>query len=456
MLLGLSARAGAEALDFGAAWQRVQETSPRLGAAQAATEVQVQRRQGLEWLGGPQLSVSGAAASYHAALTIDLESVNAKLAALDSQLPVPLENLPIPLPVPQLPPSYTYSKSGSLTTGSFTAVMPLYLGGATDAVRGLVDAQAGEARADERSTELELATLLVQRYFGAQLARRAAALRDAALATVTGHDNAAQTLLTSGVLSRVERLQARAALEDARRNALKARSDAALAERALASLLNSEGAVEPTTPLFADSRPLPPLAGFVEAAWAAHPGLAKAAAKQTQAERLHEAATALRRPQVFLFGQHDMKTGDQANWVAGIGARWTLFDSLDRRALDASSHAQVRQAELSAEQARRDIALLVERQWRAVEQARVQMLALQASADLADELVRLRAAGLREGTSTPLERMEADTQRAKVQTERSQAAYDYVVALAGLLQACGQPDTLPLYIARADILLSDP
>ena len=440
VLTGLCAgQVRAEALDYAAAWQRVREASPRLAAAQAATEVQLQRRQGLEMLGGPQLAVSGAAAAYHAALTIDLEAVNGKLSALDSQLPVPLENLPIPLPVPQLPPSYTYSKSGSLSTGSVTAVMPLYLGGATDAVRGLVDAQASEARADERKTEHELSTLLVQRYFGAQLALRAAALREAALASVQGHDDAAQKMLASGVLSRVERLQARVALEDARRNAQKARSDAALAARALASLLNMTGSVEPTTPLFVGTAPLPPLAGFVEAAW------------QAEAERTHEAASALRRPQVFVFGQHDMKSGDQANWVAGIGARWTLFDSLDRRALDDASRAQVRQAELTAEQARADIALLVERQWRAVEQARVQVLALQASVDLAEELVRLRDAGLREGTSTPLERMEADVNFAKVQTERAQAAYDYVAALAGLLEACGQPERLPEYIARADL-----
>ena len=146
-----------------------------------------------------------------------------------------------------------------------------------------------------------------------------------------------------------------------------------------------------------------------------------------------------------------MKSGDQANWVAGIGARWTLFDSLDRHALDDASRAQVRQAELTAEQARADIALLVERQWRAVEQARVQVLALQASVALAEELVRLRDAGLRDGTSTPLERMEADVNLAKVQTERAQAAYDYVAALAGLLEACGQPERLPEYIARADL-----
>lgn len=443
------AAAAAEPLDLQAAWQQLKQGSPKLAAAQAAADVQTARRQGIDRLGGPQVSLSGAAAQYHAALTIDLEAVNGQLAGVVQQLPVPLQNLPIALP--SLPPSYTYSRSGSLTTASVSAVMPVYLGGANDAARGLVDAQADEARADERKTEHELATLLAQRYFGAQLARRAAALRDAALATVTRHDQAAEEMLKTGVLSRVERLQARAALEDARRNADKARSDAALADRALAVLLKADTPVEPATPLFVDTVALPPLSTFVDAALGAHPGLAKVAAKQAQAERSHEASTALRKPQVFLFGQRDLKTGEQANWVAGIGARWTLFDSLDRRALDDSSHAQVRQAQLTAEQARSDIALLVERHWRAAELARGQVLASQAQLDLADELVRLRAAGLREGTSTPLERMEADLNLAKVQTERAQAAYDYVMALANLLEASGQPEALAGYAARASL-----
>lgn len=439
--------AAAQPLDLAAAWQRLQQASPRLAAAQAATEVQTARRQGIERLGGPQVSVSGAAAQYHAALTVDLEAVNGQIAGAVKALPPPLQAIAVTLPA--LPPSYTYSRSGSLSTASVAAVMPLYLGGATDAARGLLDAEADESRADARRTEHELATLLAQRYFGAQLARRAAVLREDALATVARHDAAAEEMLKTGVLSRVDRLQARAALEEARRAAEKARSDAALADRALAVLLKADAPVEPATPLFVDTVALPPLAGFVEAALGAHPGLAKAAAKQAQAERSHEATTALRRPQVFLFGQRELKSGEQANWVAGIGARWTLFDSLDRRALDDSSHAQVRQAQLAAEQARQDIALLVERQWRAAESARVQVLASQAQLDLAAELVRLRAAGLREGTGTPLERMEADLHLAKVQTERAQAAYEYVVALAGLLEASGQPEALAGYAARA-------
>ena len=107
------------------------------------------------------------------------------------------------------------------------------MGGASHAARGLLDAQAQEAQADATKTSHEATTLLVQRYFGAQLAQRAAVLRESALATIEQHDAAAQKMLDAGVIARVERLQARTAREEARRNARKARDDAELAATAL-------------------------------------------------------------------------------------------------------------------------------------------------------------------------------------------------------------------------------
>lgn len=453
-IAGGTACAQPVALDYGAAWQQAQLRSERLAAARSATEGKARQAEGLKHFGGPTVSLTGAYAVYHAALTVDLSGLNDKLNELDQRLPVPLENLPLPLPVPQLPPRYTYSRDDHVGSASISAVAPLYLGGAADAVRGFADAQQAEARADERQTEQQLATLLAQRYFGAQLARRASALRAQALATVEQHDRAADLLLANGAIARVERLQASAALEEARRNARKAASDAELAERALASLLGSVQPVAPSSPLFVQSEPLPPLNGFIDQALAAHPGLAKVAAKKAQAQALHEAGEGLRKPQVFAFAQRELRNDDQANWIAGIGARWTLFTSLDRGALDAASAAQVEQARHTDAQARDDIALLVERQWRAVEQARQAYQGMAASAALAEEIVHLRSVGLREGTSTPLERIEADANLAKVQTERAQAAYDYVTALAGLYEACGQPEQLVQAAARADIRIS--
>lgn len=450
--LGLRAQpAPAPGLGFEAAWEQLRAHSGKLAAAQAALQGKRLQREGLQGLGGPTVGLSAATYAYNANLTVDLNPVNQRLLQLGQPLQAPLQALHIPASAfPSLPSSYTFNQHGNGDTASVSLMWPLYVGGATDAARALVAAQGDEALADSQRTEDELMTLLVQRYFGAQLAARAARLRQAAYDNVLEHDHAVEKMLAAGVVSRVERLQARAAVEEARRNALKAQDDAELAAIALARTVGASAQVLPQSPLFVLGTPVPPLAHFLQAALLRHPGLAKVAARKAQAESLHAGEEGLRKPQVFAFGQHALTTGNP-DWVVGVGARWTLWDAVDRDKLAAASLQQVAQAERTDAQARSDITLLVERNWRLLEQARRQFFSLQPGLDVADEVLRLRKAGLREGTSTAVDLMDAEMAVAKVQTERAQAAYDYVVALASLLEGCGLSEEFGAYMARADV-----
>lgn len=438
----------ADTLDFNAALAQMNERSDQRAASRHAVRSAELRREAVEGLGGPSVHLTGTGYAYNANLNLSLDALQQAEAGLSAQLPPLLGGGSAPLP--QLPDRYTLNRSNTHATASVAAVWPLYVGGATDAARGLLGAQTREAQADDLQTENELTTQLVQRYFGAQLAERAAALRAQALRTITEHDSAAQKMLDAGVIARVERLQARAALEDARRQAQAARDDADLAATALARTVRADAPVQAASPLFVHREPLQPLAYFLNAALQHHPGLDKVAAKKAQAEQLHAAQEALRRPQVLAFGQHRVQSGP-ADWVAGVTVRWTLWDAIDRNALSASSLEKVAQAERSDAQARSDIALLVEKNWLATEQARRQYFAQQASVELADEVLRLRQAGLREGTSTTLDLIDAQVNQTKVQTERAQTAHAYVQALAALLASCGLSEQFGQYMAQADV-----
>lgn len=444
------AQAQTQAISFDMAWDRVKTGSDQLAAAQAAVASKDLQSQGLKGLGGPVVSLIGAAYAYNANLNLNLDPVSQQLGQISQQLPIPLQNLPIPLPVPQLPASYTLNRHDTGSTQLISAVWPIYAGGASDAVRGLVSAQGSEARADADKTGHELATLLVQRYFGAQLTVKAAALRQAALSDIRQHDAAAAKMLAAGVISRIERLQAQAAYEEARRNALKAQDDAELAAIALARTVKSNTPVQPDTPLFVLTQPVEPLPHFLNEALLRHPGLAKVNAKKAQAEQLHHGQEALRKPQLFAFGQRELKTGS-ADWIGGVGVRWTLFDAVDRNALAAASNKQIEQAERTELQARSDISLLVEKNWRTLEQARQQFLATAPGVTLAHEVLRLRTSALREGTGTALELIDAEVNQAKVETERAQVAFTYVTALAQLLESCGLSEEFSSYIRRADV-----
>lgn len=439
-----------QSMTFDDAWARVKAGSDQLAAAQAAVDSKSLQSTALLGLGGPVVSLSGAAYAYHASLDLSLDPVNQTLAQISQQLPLPLLNTLTQLNLPQLPASYTLDRQTTGSTKSVAAMWPIYMRGVSNFVRGFAAAQGSEAKADADKSSHELVTLLVQRYFGAQLAGKAAALRQAAFNDMVQHDAATAKMLTAGVISRIERLQAQTALEEARRNAQRALDDAELAAVALARTIKAEAPVQPRTPLFVMSQPTEPLAYFLNQALQRHPGLAKVSAKKEQAEQLHQGQQALRKPQVFAFGQRELKTGS-ANWVAGVGVRWTLFDSVDRDALAASSNKKIEQAEHTQDQARNDISLLVEKNWRSVEQTRQQFLATATGIELAQEVLRLRSAALRQGTGTALELMDAEVNQAKILTERAQLAFDYVMALARLLESCGLSDEFGRYVRQADL-----
>lgn len=440
----------APSLSFAQAQQLLLSNSDQLAAAARAVDSARLRREGVQGLGGPSVAVTGMAYRYAASADIDLDPARQALGGIVSMLPPPLDGAISQLP--QLPPNYTLERQDTRTSGSVSLLWPLYIGGLGDAVRSGFAAQADEAQADASADAQGLQSLLVQRYFGAQLAERAARLREAALATVREHDDAAQRMLATGVISRLERLQAQAALADAAQQARKARDEAQLAATALARTLKAVAPLRPSSPLFVASQPLPALQGFIDAALERHPGLSKVQAKRREAAALHDAQEALRKPQVLGFGLSDIRTGGgKPNWVAGVAVRWTLWDSVDRDQLAAAGQRKIEQAELTEQQARSDIALLVEKNWLAVEHARTQYLAQQAQEDLARELLRLREASQREGTGTLLEWMDARVNLAKVQTERAQTAHQYIQALAALLQSTGQSDAFGRYMAEADI-----
>ncbi len=439
----------AAAMGFVQARQALLQGFAQLAASAKAVESARLRRQGTQGLGGPSVAITGLGYRYSANADIDLDPARRTLDGVLGQLP-PSVGPSIPS-LPQLPTSYALQRKSTNASASLSLVWPLYLGGLSDAVRSGLDAATDEALADAASSSHALHSLLVQRYFGAQLAERAARLRERALEGVRVHDTAAQSMLKAGVISRLERLQARAALADAEQQARKSRDDADLAAAALARTVKAQRQVLPSTPLFVSSRPLPPLDGFVAAAQSHHPGLDKVQAKKRQAESLHDAQEALRRPQLLAFGSREVNTSGKPNWVAGVAVRWTLWDSIDRDALAASSQRKIEQAELTQAQALSDIALLVEKNWLGVEQARRQYQAQQAQEDLARELLRLREAGLREGTSTTLDLIDASLNLAKVQTQRAELANQYVQALAALLESTGQSEEFDRFMAQADI-----
>ncbi|AZP10694.1 TolC family protein [Undibacterium parvum] len=441
----------AQALGISQALALASQNSGKLGGANAAVTQAQEQVQAVAGLGGPILALTGMGYSFERQQNISLQPYASNINGMISGLPIPPSALPIPIDIPTLPDSVNLHVRKTGAVGFVNAILPLYTGGRIDGVRGVAAGRASESVANAQQERDEVQATLIQRYFGVQATAQVAQLREAARVGVAEHLATAKRMEAAGLLAKVERLQADVAYANALRDAAKAQHDSALARRALDSMLDTEyAAAVLATPLFVDTRDLEPLEHYVTRALAAHPGMAIVSAKRQQTEGLHQIEEGIHKPSVFAYGVAEPHKG-RPDWMVGIVLNWVLIDGTDRAALSRSSVAAAQRVDQAERQARQDIALLVERNYRNLDQAKLKYLALRADEELAREYLRLRVKSLASGLGTAVEVIDAQLNLAKVQAEQTGAAYEYSMALVALLSTTGELANFPQLAQSADI-----
>jgi len=437
----------AEPLGVERALELAQARSGKLGGASAELTQKQEQVLATQGLGGPVVSVAALGYGYDVNRNVSLQPFASNLNNAIGSLPFPL-----PVPLPPIPESVPLSINRTGAIGFLNGVVPLYTGGRIEGLRGVAVGKAAEAQASQVQTRDEVQAQLLQRYFGVQASARLAAVREAARVGVGKHLETAQRMEGAGLIARVDRLQADVAYEGALRDASKAQHDLALARSALAAMVPEAAAAPLATPLFVDSGPLEPLDIYVARGEASHPGLAVVRAKRQQVEAANMVEDGVHKPSVLAFGIGQLASS-KPDWMVGLALNWVLFDGIDRAAVVRSGHAAEMQVDEAERQARQDIALLVERNWRNTDQAKVKFLSLRADESLAREVLRLREKGLAEGLGTAVDVIDAQLNLARVQAEQAGAAYEYSQSLAALLGAVGELDQFPRRAAAADIQL---
>ncbi|MEO8280176.1 MAG: TolC family protein [Ideonella sp.] len=435
------------------ALQLARQSSGAVQGAQLDAQAQALQAQALSGLGGPSLNLSSFAGRVSNSINLDLSQVaavaNPLIGVADAAMPA--------VELPSIPNALQATRITSLSSVGVGGVWPIYTGGRIAAVQGLAQGRAEEALAEQQASEHQLATQVAQRYFTVQLARAAAALRAEVVLGVQAHQHNALKLEAAGLIAHVDRLKADLALDNARRDQAKARSDVSLAEVALQRLLALPQPPQPSTPLFVNSEGPGPLADFVLAGRLHHPAWQKLAAKREQAVQSLALQGKAGAPNVVALANynvnHDSSKLLQPNWQVGIYLSLPLLSRIDHGLLRDAARLQQQRVELSARQADRDIPSLIESQWRAVENARAEYLGGASAIALAAENLRLQRISFAQFQSTSTDVTDAQLALARSQTERLQAAHEYVLALSRLLEACGQPDRLTEFAARADITL---
>lgn len=406
------------------------------------------KAQALARIDGPSLSLNAFQGRLSTSVNLDTSKVAGVVGGIEAAIPS--------LPLPEIPNSISRNLVTNLSTVGLSSIWPVYTGGRLDAVKGLAAGMHQEAEADTLEAEEKLATQVAQRYFQLLLAERVVKVRAEASAGIAEHQRQAKKLEAGGLLSRAERLRADVALDGARSEEAQARSDAEIAQVALNRLLASAVPVRPRTPLFVHSAPLGSLESFIDAGMGANPAWKKIDAKRMQAEqalRLHGREYS---PTVFAVGNYSRNRGNdslvQSTWMVGVALNVPLVGRIDTGKMIQAAKLDQERVEVTARQAGRDIPTLIEKNWRALENARVQFLSSASSVELARENIKLQAVAFQNGQVTALDEVDARLNLAKIDIQRAQTAYTYVMALAQLLEASGQAQRLAPLAASADVL----
>ncbi|HPC84281.1 MAG TPA: TolC family protein [Thermoanaerobaculaceae bacterium] len=436
--------AGAGEISFADAVAMLRQRNEALQAARAEVRLRqedVGAARGLAW---PKLEAGWRYTRIDEPIVIDLDPIRQVILSLHRNVPAAA-----------VPPFSLTVQDDTFWKADVRASWTLFTGGKLAAAEDAARAELRAAEAGERATGETLASELARRYFALRLAGRARAVRAAAADAVGQHAQHARRLEEEGMIARAERLHADMALAEAERQLARSERDEELARIALAALISSDEPDLAASSPIAVLSTLPPVADFLALAETSNPGLARLRAMRELAAVGQRAEKARYLPDVFVFGMHELHPSDltllEPRWAVGVGASLTLFDGFAREhRIAAARERETRLGALEA-RARRDIATLVEKRYRETVTARELVATLGTTRELAAENLRVRTRAFEEGMGTSLEVVDAQLAASRVELERALAGYEFVVALAELLEASGQSDRLPELLARADV-----
>lgn len=428
-----------QTLSFEQARVMLEQASDALAAADAKVRGKANLAQATQSLRLPELSLDLRRMQFEKTLSLPLGSLVP--VAEDYGIASPLQ----------------FSERDWRTRPILTTVLPLYSGGQIPAAQAAAAAALKQASA-ERDLESQSQLLqLVQLYFGQQLARLALEVRREVRDGLQRHVDNAEKLEHKGFATKAQRLQAAVARDQAEREYQRARNDLNTISISLANLLRSDQPIVTDTPLFVISRSLEPLESFRQAALSQHPQIRRLQALGEQASEGVKVQEAKLKPQVYAFGQYDLHADDalitDPDWAFGIGLKYTFLSGSNRPQQIAAAREQLVQSEAGLREARNQITMGVSKAYNDVESAREQYLLLDSSIALARENLRLQELSFREGQSTSLDVIDARLQLGGAIVERAQAAYEYDVALARLLEISGGLTQYFDYFLQADKVL---
>ncbi|HCH02454.1 MAG TPA: hypothetical protein DEV85_11275 [Vibrio sp.] len=335
-------------------------------------------------------------------------------------------------------------------TSSIRAIWPIFTGGRISAAQDIAKAKSEEAKYLLEMKQQGKFEDLSKYYFGVVLSQQVLATRQEVEQGLKEHFDHAVKMQEQGQIARVQRLQAETAYHKAQVDTKKAQRDLEIAQMALTNLIKAPALAEPSTHLFINES-LPPMQAFMDKTLQSYPGLSILDAKEKQASGLVDVEKGKYYPEVYLYGnynlyQDDTLVGDNTpDWLVGVGVSIPLLDTSGRSEKVSVAHSAIKQVGYLRAQAKQDLSLLVEKTYREANQALEEYNGLASSVSMASENISLQKKAFSQGLATSLDVVDAEMYLNSIKTQRSAAAYQYVLSLSRLLALSGEVDSFNQY-----------
>ena len=331
--------------------------------------------------------------------------------------------------------------------------LPIWMGGKINAANRAARINEKTAAEQGNQTRNALISELVERYFGLALATQVVEVRRQVVEGVRKHLEDAVALEKNGMIAQSERLYVAFKMAEAERELANAKLQAETIASALSNTLGRENEWQPVTAMFILGK-VEELAYYQDLAQIRNPLLSQVSLKRQLAEEGVRVQRADFLPQVAAIGggsfYNYQVAGIVPRWAVGVGVNIEIFDGLNREYKYSAAKQTARRVGELQNKAGKDISVLVEKLYNQMMNYRNQMTSIDASLAFAEEYLRMKNAAFLEGMSSSSDLIDAELNLAGIRTERLQAAFNYDLLLAQLLEAAGISDEFPAYARRND------
>lgn len=403
------------------------ENNPQIKAAEYQQLAAHQKRQAAKGLYFPKISTTAAWMTLQKDIAIDINPLKPLLGHLNIAALLGLDW------------SYTLqNRNLGFIEGDIT--IPLFTGGKIIAANRAAEASERATIAEKTGCESRIFSELVERYFGVVLASNAVKVRQLAVKSIEQHKADIETLIENGMATNISLLQINYALAKVRQQLFAAESTLTIAQKGLCTTAGVDSIENLSTTIFICTA-IENFDTFFD--WAK---VSNAQLQYIDAERrlAHENIAIHRAnffPEIIAFaggGFGHNVTNILPRWAVGVGLQFTLFDGLNREHNFAAAKSTFRRVEELQQSANQQIKLLIESLYNKCIDYLQQVVALEKATEFAREYAANIREAFIENMASSTDVIDATLAVAASQIELLEAAYNFDISLAKLLEAAGE------------------